>query len=261
MQYMPGAGGLLGTLYLSDKAARDGSELAILPRDIAINQMLRPDTAKYDARRFNWIGTLSSYARRHVRGEPHGVKTAEICAASKSSRDRGHDHRNLHYADAAQRLGRHKFRLVTGYRGGPDVDLAVERGEVDGRNVVVDAAQDPACALAFRRTVVIPFKPASKSHPELAGVPLIASARVERGRPPHLRIPEFRRRHRLERGGAAQCAARPRGVAAAGLRQNGGRPGIPCRRAQARARNHAGERARAGRTSSHAPLRRQRPLW
>ena len=41
-----------------DKAAQDGTELAILPRDIAINQLLRPDTAKYDARRFNWIGTL-----------------------------------------------------------------------------------------------------------------------------------------------------------------------------------------------------------
>ena len=34
----------------------------ILPRDLAINQRLRPDTAKYDARRFNWIGTLSTYA-------------------------------------------------------------------------------------------------------------------------------------------------------------------------------------------------------
>src|SRR2546426_9635835 len=44
MQYMPGAGGLLGTLHLYDKAPQDGSELAILPRDIAINQMLRPET-------------------------------------------------------------------------------------------------------------------------------------------------------------------------------------------------------------------------
>jgi len=46
----------------------------------------------------------------------------------------GHDHRNLHYADAAQPpWPALKIRLVTAYRGGPDVDLAVERGEVDGR--------------------------------------------------------------------------------------------------------------------------------
>src|SRR5436190_13477702 len=49
MQYVPGAGGLLGTLHFHDKALQDGSEVAILPRDIAINQMLRPDTARYDA--------------------------------------------------------------------------------------------------------------------------------------------------------------------------------------------------------------------
>src|SRR5262245_42903773 len=51
-QYMPGAGGLTGTLHFNERAARDGTEIAVLPRDIAINQMLRPDQARYDARRF-----------------------------------------------------------------------------------------------------------------------------------------------------------------------------------------------------------------
>src|SRR3979409_2747092 len=74
---MPGAGGLLGTLYFYDKAPQDGSELAILPRDIAINQMLRPETAKYDARRFNWIGTLASYAGVMFIASRTGVKIAE----------------------------------------------------------------------------------------------------------------------------------------------------------------------------------------
>ena len=37
------------------------------------------------------------------------------------------------YADATQRACRHEVKIVTGYRGGSDVDLAVERGEVDGR--------------------------------------------------------------------------------------------------------------------------------
>ena len=77
MQYMPGAGGLLGTLHFHDKAAQDGSELAILPRDIAINQMLRHDTARYDARRFNWIGTLSSYIGVMFVASRTGVKSAD----------------------------------------------------------------------------------------------------------------------------------------------------------------------------------------
>ena len=77
VQYMPGAGGLLGTLHLYEKAARDGTEIAILPRDIAINQMLRPDQARYDARTFNWIGTISTYAGVMFVASRTGVRTAE----------------------------------------------------------------------------------------------------------------------------------------------------------------------------------------
>src|SRR5580698_2759005 len=42
IQYMPGAGGMVGTLNLYEKAARDGTQLGMLPRDIAVNQMLHP---------------------------------------------------------------------------------------------------------------------------------------------------------------------------------------------------------------------------
>src|SRR5262249_31254284 len=61
VQYHPGAGGLVGILHFAEKAAQDGTELAILPRDVAINQRLRPETATYDTRRFGWIGTLATY--------------------------------------------------------------------------------------------------------------------------------------------------------------------------------------------------------
>ena len=75
--YHPGAGGLVGILHFAEKAAQDGSEIAILPRDVAINQRLRPETAKYDARRFNWIGTLATYPGIMFIASRTGVKTAE----------------------------------------------------------------------------------------------------------------------------------------------------------------------------------------
>jgi tripartite-type tricarboxylate transporter receptor subunit TctC len=184
MQYMPGAGGLVGTLYFSDKAAQDGSELAILPRDIAINQMLRPDTAKYDARRFNWIGTLSSYAGVMFVASRTGVKTAEdlrrieVIAGSWGTTTETYITPTLLNALAGT-----KFKLVTGYRGGPDVDLAVERGEVDGRMSSWTLLKTQRAHWLAGGTVVIPFQAGIKSHPELTGVPLIASlATTEEGR-------------------------------------------------------------------------------
>jgi tripartite-type tricarboxylate transporter receptor subunit TctC len=89
VQYMPGAGGLIGILHLYEKAAQDGTEMAILPRDLAINQMLRPEQARYDARRYNWIGTISTYAGLMFIASRTGVKTAMICAASRWWRAHG----------------------------------------------------------------------------------------------------------------------------------------------------------------------------
>jgi tripartite-type tricarboxylate transporter receptor subunit TctC len=189
MQYMPGAGGLLGTLHFHDKAPQDGSELAILPRDIAINQMLRPDTARYDTRRFNWIGTLSSYAGVMFVASRTGVNSAddlrrvEVIAGSWGTTTETYITPTLLNALAGT-----KFKIVTGYRGGPDVDLAVERGEVDGRMSSWTLLKTQRAHWLSAGTVVIPFQAGLKSHPELAGVPLIASlALSEEGR----RIFEF----------------------------------------------------------------------
>ncbi len=189
MQYMPGAGGLLGTLHLYDKAPHDGSELAILPRDIAINQMLRPDIARYDARRFNWIGTLSSYAGVMFVASRTGVKSAgdlrriEVVAGSWGTTTETYITPTLLNALAGT-----KFKIVTGYRGGPDVDLAVERGEVDGRMSSWTLLKTQRAHWFASGMVTIPFQAGLKSHPELAGVPLIASlALTEEGR----RIFEF----------------------------------------------------------------------
>jgi tripartite-type tricarboxylate transporter receptor subunit TctC len=189
LQYMPGAGGLLGTLYLYDKAAQDGSELAILPRDIAINQMLRPETAKYDARRFNWIGTLASYAGVMFIASRTGVKTAEdLRRIEVVAGSWGTTTETFITPTLLNALAGTKFRLVTGYRGGPDVDLAVERGEVDGRMSSWTLLKTQRAHWLANGTVTIPFQAGLKSHPELTGVPLIGSlALTEEGR----RIFEF----------------------------------------------------------------------
>src|SRR5262245_49227405 len=57
---MPGAGGLNGTNYLYNVAARDGTVLGIIPQTVAIAQALGGAQVRYDVRSFNWIGRLNS---------------------------------------------------------------------------------------------------------------------------------------------------------------------------------------------------------
>ena len=110
VQYVPGAGGLVGILHTYEKAAQDGTEIAILPRDLAINQMLRPDTAKYDARRFNWIGTLSSYAGVMFVAPHRRQDGGRSSAYPGGGGIMGADHRDLHHADPAQCAGRNEIQ-------------------------------------------------------------------------------------------------------------------------------------------------------
>lgn len=189
VQYVPGAGGLVGVLHLAEKAAQDGTEIAILPRDLAINQRLRPDTARYDARRFNWIGTLSTYAGVMFVAARTGVKTPEdLRRVEVVAGSWGPTTETFITPTLLNALAGTKFRIVTGYRGGPDVDLAVERGEVDARMSSWTLLKTQRAQWLRDKFVVIPFQSGLRSHPELAQVPLIASlARTEEGR----RILEF----------------------------------------------------------------------
>src|SRR5438093_3521075 len=189
VQYHPGAGGLVGILHFAEKAAQDGTDLAILPRDVAINQRLRPETAKYDTRRFNWIGTLATYPGVMFVAARTGVKTAEdlrhipVIAGSW-----GPTSETFITPTLLNALADTKFKIVSGYRGGPDVDLAVERGEADGRMASWTLLKTQRAQWLRDKFVVIPFQAGVTSHPELADIPLIGTlAKTEEGR----RIFEF----------------------------------------------------------------------
>jgi tripartite-type tricarboxylate transporter receptor subunit TctC len=174
VQYMPGAGGLIGIQHLYEKAAQDGSEIAILPRNLAVNQRLRPETARYDSRRFGWIGTLSSYANVLYVAQRVGVKSAQdlrtIPVVTGSWGVTSETHVTMSILNA---LAGTKFKIVSGYRGGPDVDLAVERGEVDGRMGSWTLLKSQRGRWLREGYVVIPFQAGVKPHPELANIPMV----------------------------------------------------------------------------------------
>ncbi len=243
---MPGAGGLVGILHFAEKAAQDGTEIAILPRDVAINQRLRPETAKYDARRFNWIGTLATYPGVMFVASRTGVKTAEdLRRIAVVAGSWGPTTETFITPTLLNALADTKFKIVSGYRGGPDVDLAVERGEVDGRMSSWTLLKTQRAQWLRDKFVVIPFQAGVTSHPELAGRAADRHAREDRGGPAHLRIPEFRRRHRLERGRAAQRAAGTGRAAAPAFDAMMADPEFLRRCAQARARYRRRRAARS----------------
>jgi tripartite-type tricarboxylate transporter receptor subunit TctC len=175
IQYMPGAGGMNGTLYLYGRAEQDGTQLGMLPRDIAVNQMLHPEASRYDARRFNWIGRIASYTGVVFVASHTGVKTADdlrrivVAAGAWGPTTDSHVTPTLLNALAGTRM-----KIVTGYSGAAAVDLAIERQEVDARVASWTAVKTTHGAWLDDGRIAVLFQTGLKPHADLPQLPLIS---------------------------------------------------------------------------------------
>jgi tripartite-type tricarboxylate transporter receptor subunit TctC len=133
VQNMPGANSKLMAGYVYNVAPKDGTVLGAPLNTVAINQMVE-GKANFDAAEFNWIGAVSSPANVLVTWHSSGVKTLDdarkkevIIGATTAGTTQ-----EMYPVMANNLLGT-KFKVVTGYKASTEVNLAMERGETQGR--------------------------------------------------------------------------------------------------------------------------------
>ena len=136
---MPGASGMKSAAYLSQVAPRDGSTMAIFNQSMGQRQVLEPQAAaQFDVAQFNWLGAMGSSVNIFITWHTTGVRTLEDAKTKDVvmgalSDDGG----NAVYPLLLNRFLGTRFKVVVGYQGGNTIQLAMERGEVDGRGSVV----------------------------------------------------------------------------------------------------------------------------
>jgi tripartite-type tricarboxylate transporter receptor subunit TctC len=132
-QNMPGAGGIKAANYLASIAPRDGTTLHIIMSNMMSSEAIGAPGVQFDARKFFWIGNTTSTPNVTVSWYKSGVtsieqvKTRELVVGAPGGTA------GVIYATAMNGLVGTKFKIVTGYPGGNEVNLAMERGEIDGR--------------------------------------------------------------------------------------------------------------------------------
>ena len=135
VQNMPGAGSLKVVNYLFNAAPRDGTALATFARGIVYEPILgHPDGAQFEAPKFNWIGSIANEVSVCAFNAGRGIATWQDMVTKKTligASGTGAD------SDVFPTVLRNLFalpmRIVTGYPGGAELVLAMERGEIDGR--------------------------------------------------------------------------------------------------------------------------------
>jgi tripartite-type tricarboxylate transporter receptor subunit TctC len=201
VQNMAGAGSLKAVNFLFNAAPRDGTVLATFSRGIVFEPLIgHLDGAQFEAPKFNWIGSISDEVSVCAINASRGITTWQDMLTTKTligASGAGAD------SDAFPVVLRNLFhlpmRIVTGYPGGADLNLAMERGEIDGRcgwswTSIVSRNREWLADKRIRITLQI----ALARHEDLPDVPLITDL-----------VPDPRRNAALKLIVSRQSIARP----------------------------------------------------
>ena len=131
---MPGAGSLTAANYLYNVAPKDGTAIGTIGRGLAMEPLIGKSNIQFDSRRFTWIGSGTNEISVCAVSSTSPVKTWEdVLTTPISVGGEGSGSDPDTFAILMRNLFGAKLNLVTGYPGGAEITLAIERGEVDGR--------------------------------------------------------------------------------------------------------------------------------
>lgn len=130
---MPGASGIVLAGHFYNRAPKDGSAIAILHNTIVIEALLGRKV-QYEADKFQWLGSANALTSTCVVGPRSAAKTIEEARQKEMLIGSTGSTSSSTYIVAAfmNTLTGTKFKIIRGYPSTQSVQLAMERGEVDG---------------------------------------------------------------------------------------------------------------------------------
>ncbi len=141
---MEGASGIVATNYLMQRAKRDGTEMAIVSREIATQQRLGTAGVKYDVRKLIAIGSAASLSAVYVIKRDHPINSMKDLRRFNKEVKFGAQGRG---GGSYQRIMLLKIdgmpvRPITGYAGTDERVLALARGDVIGLAASYDSLKE-----------------------------------------------------------------------------------------------------------------------
>jgi len=148
VQNMPGAGSIVAANYLYGVAKPDGLTIGMFQTHLYLMQMVGQAEVKFDVRKFNWLGSQEKgQMMLYIRADSPYKSIDDIVKAKEPPKCGGSgtaDQTALLTRLLEETVGA-KFTRVLGYKGGSEVDLAMERGEVICRatRITVHFSREP----------------------------------------------------------------------------------------------------------------------
>ena len=134
VQNMPGGGNVLATNYMYNIASKDGLTIASIHNAMPLHQVLDGRGVRFDAPKFNWLGSTGSENEVILVWHTAGITTIKQAMEREVVLGATGSGSGLSIIPTAMNnvLGT-RFKLVIGYKTSEDINLALQRGEVQAR--------------------------------------------------------------------------------------------------------------------------------
>jgi tripartite-type tricarboxylate transporter receptor subunit TctC len=178
IQNMPGAASLIAANHVYNVAKPDGLTVAAIYPALYFDQLLKRPEAKYDWTKWQWLGSpVTSNHLLYMRADTpyksiddvRKATTAPKCGATGTAST------GYYMPKLIEEVLGAKFDIVSGYVSGQDIDLAVERGELQCRAFTITAyhAREPFTSWRKKKFTNIIIQTGSKRDPRLKESPTI----------------------------------------------------------------------------------------
>jgi tripartite-type tricarboxylate transporter receptor subunit TctC len=185
IQHMPGAGGIRAMNYLDAVAPKDGSVIGLVHSSVPFAPLFGIKGAKFDPRRTNWIGSLDSNVAICITWHASPIKTwQDVLEKEFTVGGSGVGSQMETMPAMLNKVFGTRMKIISGYKGGNEIYLAMERGEVDGRcGGLVSSINSTRPDWFPQKKISVPMIVALRRSPLFPDVPAVAEfAKDERSR-------------------------------------------------------------------------------
>jgi tripartite-type tricarboxylate transporter receptor subunit TctC len=172
---MEGAGSLRLANWLYNVAPKDGTAFGIIGRGTGFDPLLGRKGAQFDATKYTWLGSANNEVSVCVAWHTSGItKFEDLLAKELTVGGTGAAADTDQFPRIMNNMLGTKMKIVTGYPGGNDVGLAMERGEVNGRcGWSWSSVKATHQKWMDEKKIHILVQLALEKHPDLPEVPLV----------------------------------------------------------------------------------------
>jgi tripartite-type tricarboxylate transporter receptor subunit TctC len=142
VQNMPGAGHMIAANHVYNVAKPDGLTIAAINAGLYFEQLIGRPEVKFDWTKYTWIGNATKSPQvLYMRADSPFKTIDDVRSAKEPPKCGTTGMSNMGYfvPKLLEETVGAKFNVISGYQGGNEIDLAVERGEVQCRSLSTEA--------------------------------------------------------------------------------------------------------------------------